>query len=207
MVKKMGLGFVLVALCATTLVKADEHEKSRREGGESTPFIVGTWKFIRGTHLPSVDTEFRFINPADRNLTLEYAFFELDGSFCGCDRDDFPANKTTVYTVLGEALTPSPVMGSPFPFNFSCKGKSGALKAIAFRNEHGYVVLRDAALVGFQTHAFGNIMEGGTSPNFDFLTGAVMTEAGMKGITLTDATEADIEDIHEQCVRVQGRLR
>jgi hypothetical protein len=207
MVRKAGFGLALLALCATTLVSADEHEGERKTkgGGESTPYVVGTWKFVpNGTNSPDVDTEFRFINPTKLHLTLEYAFFDLAGNFCGCDRDDFPANKTTVYTVLGESLTAVTTPGSPVPFQFACTGKSGALKAIVFRNEGGRVRLGEAAQVGFQTHVFGNVMEVGTSPNFVFLQGAVMTEAGMKGITINDATEDEIESIHRQCVKVQG---
>lgn len=185
----------------------DKERHSRKAGSESSPFIVGEWKFIGsdgGT--PSVDTEFRFANPTNLTVNLEYAFFELDGTFCGCDRDVLDPNKTVVYTVFGESMIASPVPNQDVPFQFSCKGTSGALKSIVFVNSNDDVVLGDATQVGFQTHAFGGIQEFGPSPNFNFLTGNVMTESGMKGIALSDSTRDEIRLLHQNCVSVQGPL-
>jgi hypothetical protein len=86
---------------------------------ESSPFIVGAWKLVCDTTAcqhPVVDTEFRFTNPTTLTLTLEYAFFENDGTFCGCDRDTLPPNKTTVYTASGERTSTPSLM--------QCKGNS-----------------------------------------------------------------------------------
>jgi hypothetical protein len=177
----------------------------------SSPFIVGEWKFMptdAGT--PAFDTEFRFINPTNETVFLEYAFFEPDGTFCGCDRDILPPNKTTIYTVLGESQTASPGPNPPpnIPFQFSCQPfTSGALKAFVFKSRGQHIFLDDTTQAGFQTHAFGGIMETPDGVgNFNLLTGTVMTEAEMTGISVSDSTRDDIRSIHTQCLAVQGPL-
>jgi hypothetical protein len=183
---------------------AAEKERGKSSEGDSSPYIVGVWKFSNNQN-PTIDTEFRFINPTHSQLTLEYAFFELDGTtFCGCDRDDFAPNQTTVYTMLQELNLPAPSPTSPFPKVFSCQGTSGALKAIVFKAEKGdRIRLDDALQVGFQTHAFGNLQE---PPDVDFLLGSVQTETDMSGIGLNDSTEEEIRQIHTQCDSVNGPL-
>jgi hypothetical protein len=201
-------------------------ERNERQSADSSPFVAGVWKFIPGADpaSPSVDTEFRFINPTElQGVLLEYAFFELDGTFCGCDRDMFTPNHTTVYTVLGEQGTPSPCSsatppaGCPNPPNpnlpnqFSCMGQSGALKAIVFKHRGQRIFFDDTTQVGFQTHVFGNIVEtpptpDGGVPNFNFIQGSVMTEAAMGGVAITDATRDEAEALHDNCVTVQGSL-
>jgi hypothetical protein len=116
--------------------KADDENRS---GAESSPLIVGAWKLVCNASPcptpvanPVVDTEFRFINPTRLNTTLEYAFFEDDGTFCGCDRDTFAPNKTTVYTVSGERNSSPSLM--------LCKGNSGALKSIVFAKHEGDMI-------------------------------------------------------------------
>lgn len=177
---------------------------SRPKGDESSPYIVGAWKFSTdNSGSPKVDTEARFINPTKLQLTLEYAFFNMDGSFCGCDRDDFPPNKSTVYTIFQEAnLGPAIPNGPPV---FSCTDTNGALKTIVFLSQGDDIVLDDASLVGFQTVAFG--VDPASDPTMASginLQGSVMTEAGMQAISLNPATKKEIEKIHEQCVSVNG---
>jgi hypothetical protein len=181
----------------------DEVDKKSNKSADSSPFVVGVWKFVRkDVHgPPTIDTEFRFINPTTETVTLEYAFFELDGTFCGCDRDDFAPNQTTEYTMLDEVLLGSALPGGP-PV-FSCQGKSGALKSIVFKTKGQRIILDDAAQIGFQTHAFGHIVE---SEDAAALTGNVMTEAPLQGIALTDSTRDEIRKIHEQCITVNGPL-
>jgi hypothetical protein len=201
MTRKSGFGLAVAALlgglvAAPTRAGENDHEHGR----VSSPYIVGTWKFVpNGTQSPSIDTEFRFINPTNLTVTLEYAFFELDGTFCGCDRDEFAPNKTTVYTMLAELLLPAPITGGP-PV-FSCKGTSGALKSIVFLHEGQRISLDGASQVGFQTHAFGDIVESDTS-----FQGKVMTEAGMQSVPIDDQTREEIRKIHEACVTVNGPL-
>jgi hypothetical protein len=179
---------------------SDDKEKDR-DRTPGTPFIVGTWKFVpNGTSTPYVDTEFRFVNPTPFDVTLEYAFFNLDGSFCGCDRDEFQPNKTTIYTMLQEKNLGSAIPGGP-PV-FSCSDTSGALKSIVFFHKGQDIFLGEASQVGFQTHAFGNLVEGDTS-----LTGAVMTEATMAPVVINDAAREEIKKIHDQCVMVNGPLQ
>jgi hypothetical protein len=156
-----------------------------------------SWKFTSSDDTPTADSEFRFINPTRDSLTLEYAFYELSGAFCGCDRDDFPPNQTTVYTILDEKNNqPSPL--------FTCTGTSGAVKAIVFKNKGQHIFLDDATQVGFQTHAFGNINE--HTPDV-FLTGSVMTEAPMQGVAIDEETTEEVRTIHEQCVQFLGPLQ
>jgi hypothetical protein len=189
----------------------DENDRNSRKttSADSSPFITGVWKFIRSdAGTPSVDTEFRFINPTSLTVTLEYAFFEADtGVFCGCDRDTLTPNKTTIYTVLGEAINAPQFPTPSIPFQFSCQGTSGALKAIVFKNKGERIFLDDATQVGFQTHAFGGIQETSDGMgNFNFLVGTVMTEAPMVGVAISDSTREDVRIIHDQCTKIIGPL-
>jgi hypothetical protein len=183
---------------------------------EDSPFIVGVWKFVPVTTVkkaqgtPQVDTEFRFINPTKLTLYLEYAFFDLAGNFCGCDRDVLDPNKTAVYTVLGESQIPSPVTISNIPNQFSCTGDSGALKAIVFTDVDSTsdtVIFGSARQVGFQTHVLGHIKELGPAPNFNFLQGDIMTTSEMKAISIDSTTAVEINQIHKNCVTVQGPVQ
>lgn len=166
-------------------------------GAESSPFIVGAWKLVcsdNGCLNPVVDTEFRFINPTTLTVTLEYAFFENDGTFCGCDRDTLKPNQTTVYTASAERNNRPSLM--------QCKGNSGALKSIVFitqgsdHSDSG-ISIDKATQTGFQTHLFGNI-----TASSDGMTSYANTmgEAGMKGIEITEETLKEIKAIHDACV-------
>jgi hypothetical protein len=206
---RLGVAVLMGVLAAPPAEAGDQHERGRDGNGgdhergrerEASPFVVGTWKFVpNGNQPPKVDTEFRFINPTALSLTLEYAFFNLDGSFCGCDRDDFPPNKTTIYTMLQEQQLGA---GPAGPLVFSCSDTSGAMKAIVFLNKGEEIFLGDASQVGFQTHAFGGIDE--TDPAL--LLGNVMTEAGLQRVPINDSTREEIRKIHEQCNTVNGPL-
>lgn len=174
-----------------------ERDRERRSA-DSSPFIVGVWKFVPGATadaLPQVDSEFRFINPTRLLLKLEYAFFDLNGNFCGCDRDDLAPNKTTLYTIFDEKSMSTPL--------FTCTGPSGALKAIVFEHHDQRIFLDDATQVGFQTHAFGNIQE--ADPDV-ILTGTVMTEAPMQGIAIDEETMEEVRAVHQHCVDFLGPL-
>jgi len=133
---------ITVTLCLVVVLAAFSSSTANDEissGAESSPFIVGAWKLVCSTSpcptpvtSPVVDTEFRFINPTQLTATLEYAFFENDGTFCGCDRDTFTPNKTTVYTASGERNSSPSLM--------TCKGSSGALKSIVFAKHQGNTI-------------------------------------------------------------------
>ena len=158
---------------------------------------MGAWKLVCDVSPcptpvanPIVDTEFRFINPTKVNATLEYAFFENDGTFCGCDRDAFAPNKTTVYTASGERNSSPSLM--------QCKGNSGALKSIVFASHEGdEISIGGATQTGFLTHLFGNIT---TAPDGSTFYANSMAEAGMKGIAITPHTIVEIKAIHQACV-------
>jgi hypothetical protein len=207
-------------LAATPAVAGDRGDKDDKEGRKSppTPYVVGTWKFTTtstdGTLKPVTDTEFRFINPTSKALILEYAFFNMDGSFCGCDRDDFPPNKTTVYTMFQELNLGSAQPGGPLVF--SCSDSNGALKSIVFEADGQKIKLDDASQIGFQTHVFGvdpdsdpSTASGGNLQG-SFLAspvkGAFMTESAMVPVPLDDATREEIKLIHGHCVDVNGPL-
>jgi hypothetical protein len=186
---------------------------SHPDKGESSPYLVGKWEFIpssssSGDPPPQVDTEFDFINPTHEKLILEYAFFERDGTFCGCDRDDFEPDKTVSYTMFGESRTDATHSQdhTKFPKLFNCHDKQGAMKAIAFKRKGKKLDLDDATQVGFQIRAFADVQEIGTDPEFEAVKGSVMTESGLKGVAIKQSTLEEIREIHKQCIKVVGPL-
>jgi len=201
-----GAGDKGSATTSSALIKtaaAAEHFNENKSA-DSSPLVVGVWKFVTpkdDPQHPKIDTEFRFINPTTESLTLEYAFFEHDGTPCGCDRDDFVPNQTTEYTMLDELNLGSAVPGNP-PV-FSCKDPAGALKSIVFKHNGQHIFLDDAQQVGFQTHVFGDVKEADGQP---LITGKVMTEAPLQGVAINDSTLKEIQAIHEECVKVNGPL-
>lgn len=179
--------FLVLALLLVpfTMAMADD--------SESSPFIVGVWKLVSDTTGTAIiDTEFRFLNPTNLTTVIEYAFFEEDGTFCGCDRDSFEPNKTVVYTALAEKADNL----------MNCKGTNGALKSIVFLQKGEKIFLDGAIQTGFQTHVFGNVVT-----TNDITTGSIMTEAGMKAVPITRVTREEIEKIHGQCVKFLGPLQ
>jgi hypothetical protein len=73
----------------------------------ATPYVVGEW-FLgdMSGDTPSVttaDTQFIFLNPTDHKQFNEYAFFDPDGNFCGCDRDVKNPGGRIRYTMSDEA--------------------------------------------------------------------------------------------------------
>jgi hypothetical protein len=160
---------------------------------DSGPYLVGHWKlhdsFTDSGALPAPivtdNTEFVFLNPTPLTLTLEYAFFDSDGTFCGCDRDTLKPNGRTRYTMLGEQL------GGQFSTAL-CHGTptnpqtDGILKTIVFTNaksEDGKVQIGDAVQAGYQV----DIFQGGR------------TASDLKAVDLNDHTEAEIQKIHGLC--------
>ena len=87
---------------------------------DASPYVVGQWKLNDALNFNSItpnimpapppacnpivtdDTEFDFQNPTNLTLQLEYAFFDPDGKFCGCDQDTLRPNGTVRYTMCGE---------------------------------------------------------------------------------------------------------
>jgi hypothetical protein len=159
---------LLIALFPAAIVMAEE----------ASPYVVGTWEFKQGT----VDTDFKFVNPTNLNLRLEYAFFSNDGTkFCGCDADDFGPNKTVEYTMADEIAEKLFLPGN-------CPGSTfGALKSIAFTQSSDADVELDGALqVGFQERLLGSKK-------------VISAESGLKAIPITTVTKAEIAKIHQLC--------
>jgi len=211
-VMKLFVGVSLLLVIASASMRADDKTKQPQAtaGGESSPFIVGAWKLVCSGSIsgnpatcpsPNVDTEFRFINPTQLTVTLEYAFFENNGTFCGCDRDTLHPNQTTVYTVSGERNnSPNSLM--------VCQGNSGALKSMVFSDVGivGGIKFGGATQTGFQTHLFGNIQTVadffGSSGTTSFAN--TMAEAGMKAIEINPVTVSEMNAIHQNCVKFLG---
>src|SRR5215469_14480166 len=100
----------------------------------SSPYVVGQWnlqdkfKDFTGGDSPIItdNSAFTFLNPTPLTLTLEYAFFEHDGTFCGCDRDTLSPNGRTRYTMLAEQ------QGGQFSTKLCPNQTDGTLKSIVF---------------------------------------------------------------------------
>src|SRR6516165_9043718 len=76
---------------------------------DASPYVVGHWRlddsfkdFKTGPAITTDNTDIVCLNPTGLTLTLEYAFFAPDGTFCGCDRDTLNPNGRTRYTMLAE---------------------------------------------------------------------------------------------------------
>lgn len=165
-------------------------------GGDSSPYLVGHWKlndvFTESNSkvvstIKTDNSEFIFLNPTPLTLTLEYAFFANDGSFCGCDRDTMNPNGRTRYSMAGELAG-----GQLIP---NCqnqdgtKATDGVMKTIVFINEkNGQVNIGDALQAGYQV----NIFSGGR------------TESDLKAVGLNDSTITEINTIHQQCKKFIG---
>ncbi len=153
---------------------------------ESSPYLIGEWflndHFKDGsTPIVTQDTQFTFLNPTNLGLNLEYAFFNEDGDFCGCDRDFLQPNGVVRYTMSGEAKGGQ----------FVCTGKvpnpplatHGSMKTIVFRTAGAGI--SDALQAGFQVHLLSN---------------GSRTESGLKAVPVTAQTTIEINAIHQQCV-------
>ncbi|NPT56343.1 hypothetical protein [Paraburkholderia elongata] len=161
---------------------------------DSGPYLVGHWKlndsFTDFNNPPSPivtdNTEFVFLNPTPLTLTLEYAFFDSQGTFCGCDRDTLKPNGRTRYTMLGE------LQGGQFSRTL-CPGTNtanpqtdGVMKTIVFTKadaDGDNVDVGDAVEAGYQIDLFGS----------------GRTESDLKAVILNHHTTAEITSIHRQC--------
>lgn len=155
---------------------------------ESSPYLMGSWflddHFKDGTTpVVTKDTQFTFLNPTNLGLNLEYAFFDEQGGFCGCDRDFLQPNGVVRYTMSGEAA------GGQFVCTGNVAGISkqthGPMKTIVFEAPSGVVSTANALQVGFQTQLLSN---------------GSRTESGLKAASITPVTQAEIGAIHTDCV-------
>lgn len=155
----------------------------------SSPYVVGQWNlqdklkdFKGGSAIMTQNTVFTFLNPTPLTLTLEYAFFAGDGTFCGCDRDTLQPNGRTRYTMLGEQ------QANLFSRTLCPTQTDGTLKSIVFFSTTS--IGTDAALqAGLQIHV-SHDSEG--------------TESDLDAVPVNTTTIAEMNSIHAQCVTFLG---
>ena len=169
---------------------------------DSSPYVVGHWRlndsfrdFTPGAAIKTANTDFVFLNPTDLTLTLEYAFFDPDGTFCGCDRDTLNPNGRTRYTMLGEK------QAKIFSTALCPKQTEGELKSIVFTGvDNGNVVVGDALQAGIQIHIFASAQGEESDSN----TPGEKSESNLQGVTINAATTREMNNIHQQCVKFIG---
>jgi hypothetical protein len=159
----------------------------------AAPYVVGEW-FLGdiSSDTPSVttaDTQFIFLNPTDHKQFNEYAFFDPDGNFCGCDRDIKNPGGRIRYTMSDEAA------GGQFVCTGAtgqlAKQTEGTMKSIAFSvNPNGTINFANASQAGHQVH-FGVSLGTG---------GATNTESILAAVPLIGSTMNAMQMIHSQCV-------
>jgi hypothetical protein len=165
---------------------------------DASPYVVGHWRlndafhdFTNGAPITTNNTDIVFLNPTDLTLTLEYAFFAPDGTFCGCDRDMLSPNGRTRYTMLAEK------QGGMFSTTLCPTQTEGELKSIVFTGQTSdtppNVIIGDALQAGIQVH----ISVFGSAP-------AQRSESNLQGVPITTATTREMNKIHHQCVRFIG---
>ena len=156
----------------------------------SSPYVVGQWnlqdtfKDFKGTASPinTQNTEFTFLNPTPLTLTLEYAFFAGDGTFCGCDRDTLKPNGRTRYTMIAEQ------QGGQFSRTLCPTQTDGTMKTIVF--ELSSSIGADKALqAGLEIH----VSSDGTR-----------TESDLDAVPVTPTTVTEMNDLHGLCVKFIG---
>ncbi len=164
---------------------------------DSSPYVVGHWRlndsfhdFKGGTAITTDNTDIVFLNPTDLTLTLEYAFFAPDGTFCGCDRDTLSPNGRTRYTMLAEK------QGGQFSTALCPTQTEGELKSIVFTGvnpDTHNIIVGDALQAGIQVH----ISVFGSAP-------AQRSESNLQGVTINTTTTREMNKIHTRCVGFIG---
>ena len=151
----------------------------------SSPYVVGQWnlkdkfKDFKGHASPIItdNSAFTFINPTPLTLTLEYAFFAPDGTFCGCDRDTLKPNGRTEYTMLAEQ------QGGQFSTTLCPTQTNGVMKSIVFESSSS--IGTDRALqAGLEIHTGGG----------------QRTESDLDAVPVNTTTITEMNDIHTLCV-------
>jgi hypothetical protein len=173
--KSILSALVLLASFAPTLAVASN----------SSPYVTGQWNFQdtfkdfsgSGPAIVTRDTVFVFLNPTKFDLTLEYAFFDEEGKFCGCDRDDLAANGSTRYTMTAE------VEEKLFSRELCPTQTNGQMKAIVFTHEDS-IGEDDALQNGLQIH---------------LAEGNERTESDLNAVPVTRKTIKEMKKIHAKC--------
>ncbi len=163
---------------------------------DASPYVVGHWRlndsfkdFSTGAPITTQNTDIVFLNPTDLTLTLEYAFFAPDGTFCGCDRDTLKPNGRTRYTMLGEK------QGGLFSTKNCPTQTEGELKSIVFTSPpaDSTINVGDALQAGIQIH----ISVFGSAP-------PLRSESNLQGVPINASTLRDMNSIHQQCLAFPG---
>ena len=178
--------------------------------GDSSPYLVGHWslnnkfvEFAGAAPIITDNTEFIFLNPTPLTLTLEYAFFDSAGTFCGCDRDALTPNGRTIYTMVGEKH------GGQFSTKLCPTQTEGIMKTIVYvgKSSDGNVIVGDALQAGFQIDFFRGVSDNGAavvvSGNAAQPQGGG-SEADLKAVDLNKSTKDEIQQIHQGCVKFIG---
>ena len=140
--------------------------------------------FTGGSPIVTDNTDFTFLNPTDLTLTLEYAFFAPDGTFCWCDRDTLKPNGRTRYTMLGEQQGGQLI--NPCKDQAGNTQTEGELKSIVFISEDkdgDAIIIGDAVQGGVQIHIHGD----------------ERSESNLQGVTINHTTLREMNEIHQQC--------
>lgn len=158
----------------------------------ASPYVVGQWnlddklkdfKESGGSPIITDDTAFTFLNPTPLTLTLEYAFFASDGTFCGCDRDTLKPNGRTRYTMIAEK------QGGQFSKSLCPNQTDGTMKSLVFVPAASPAFGTDGALqAGVQIH----------------VGGGKRTESDLDAVPVTATTTTEMSDLHAQCVAFIG---
>ena len=151
----------------------------------ASPYVVGQWNlddkfkdFKHGDPIETDNSAFTFQNPTDLTLTLEYAFFASDGTFCGCDRDTLAPNGRTRYTMQAEKE------GGQFSRTLCPTQTDGTLKSIVFVSSTS-IGTDDALQAGLQIH-LGEDSD-------------VRSESDLDAVPVTTTTTREMNHIHTLC--------
>lgn len=150
---------------------------------DSSSYVVAEWGLNDTSGgFPITDTSLTFINPTKCIQVLEYAFFDDEGNFCGCDRDFPGPNAVTRYTMSAESD------GGMFICNKKNQNVKthGVVKSIVFRSDPSIttITVGTATTLGFQTHFGGG-----------------RTESNQAAIdTSTTGIQDEMNLVHQACV-------
>jgi hypothetical protein len=180
MKRMLALALFVAALVPSTTTMAQN----------SSPYVVGQWnlndQFKDFKHGEAIETEnsvFVFQNPTGLTLTLEYAFFASDGTFCGCDRDTLAPNGRTRYTMEAEKE------GGQFSRTLCPTQTDGTLKSIVF------VPVSSTAQPGFGT-------DGALQAGLQIHLGEdaeTRSESDLNAVQVTNTTTSEMSHIHTVC--------
>jgi hypothetical protein len=191
MKRLLALALFLTAVVPSGLARAQN----------SSPYVVGQWTlddvlkdFKHGDPIPTDNSVFVFQNPVNLTLTLEYAFFASDGTFCGCDRDTLAPNGRTRYTMQAE------MEGGQFSRKLCGTQTDGTLKSIVYVSTSS--IGTDAAMQnGIQIHVSSDNNE---EEERNRSVEQERTESDLNAVPVNPTTISEMNHIHSLCVGFIG---